>query len=59
MVFPELTVEGSSVIGGYIPSNTGPIRESFIQHSEAQFEQRVTSFVYGGLSVYALYYLIS
>ena len=59
MVLPEVTVEASSLIGQYIPTNTGPIRESFIQHSEAEFEQRMTSFVYGGFTTYILYYLIS
>ena len=59
MVLPEVTVEASSLIGQYIPTNTGPIRESFIQYSEAEFEQRMTSFVYGGFTTYILYYLIS
>ena len=59
MVLPEVTVEASSLIGPYIPTNTGPIRESFISHSEAEYEQRVTSFVYGSFTAYILYYLIS
>ena len=59
MVLPEVTVEASSLIGPYIPTNTGPIRESFMHHSEAAFETRMTNFVYGGFTAYILYYLIS
>ena len=59
MVLPEVTVEASSLIGPLLPSNTGPIRESFITHSEAAYEGRMTSFVYGSFTAYILYYLIS
>ena len=38
---------------------TLPIRESFITHSEAAYEGRMTSFVYGSFTAYILYYLIS
>ena len=59
MVLPDITVEGSSIVSQYIPSNTGPIRESFMENSEANFEYRMTNLIYGGFAGYILYYLIS
>ena len=59
MVLPEITMMGAGVIADWIPTNSGPIRESFTQNSTAKFEQRMTSLVYGGFSLYICYYLIS
>ena len=41
-----------------IPKSTGPIREPFVDHSEAVWEYTVTNLVYGSMATYCVYYLL-
>ena len=58
MAIPEITIESGHWLWNRMPKNTGPIRESFEDNSEAVWEYQMTNIVYGGMAVYCCYYLL-
>ena len=58
MAGPEIVSETGHWLWNQVPKNTGPIRESFSEHGDAEWEYMMTKIVYGSMSVYCCYYLI-
>ena len=49
---------GANIFSELLPKNTGPVRESFVDHSEALWEYTMTNLVYGSMASYCVFYLL-